>query len=203
MPSRPFGPCVPWGEHADGGWLRGGALRCSLYDRTARIKARNERWFGDHQPVDSAYVSAVRGRLRSGDHLVHLGAGRDSLGVIDRLQPSRGAAVSVDVDLEGLRSNTGQRRVVATGARLPFVTGSVDMILTENVFEHLEQPLAVLRECRRCLKVGGRLMFMCPNRLGYVAVVASLTPHWFHRAVKRRTMGVAYADTFPTFYKLN
>ena len=48
----------------------------------------------------------------------------------------------------------------------PLADGSLDVVFTSNFLEHLPSKEAVdatLRECRRCLKVGGRIVCMGPN----------------------------------------
>jgi len=46
--------------------------------------------------------------------------------------------------------------------KLPFDDNSVDIILSMQVFEHLENPFHFERECRRVLKPGGLLIFSYP-----------------------------------------
>lgn len=111
--------------------------------------------------------------------------------------------VSVDPDEEGLRKNGSRLRIVADGARLPFKESRFQLVMAENVFEHLAAPEAVLRECARCLSSDGWLVFLCPNRLGYIAVVGSVTPHAFHVWWRRRMSATAEDDTFVTYYRLN
>jgi SAM-dependent methyltransferase len=49
------------------------------------------------------------------------------------------------------------RLVNATGERLPFDTGSMDLVVSFDVLEHVQSPLAVLKESLRVLKPGGLL----------------------------------------------
>ena len=49
---------------------------------------------------------------------------------------------------------------------LTFTEGSFDLILSFDVMEHVPDSNAALRECLRCLRPGGILMFGAPFRLG-------------------------------------
>lgn len=48
---------------------------------------------------------------------------------------------------------------------LPFATGSVDMVYSSHMFEHLsyDEGLAFLRECRRVIKPNGLMRFLVPD----------------------------------------
>jgi SAM-dependent methyltransferase len=47
--------------------------------------------------------------------------------------------------------------------RLPFEDGSVDLIVANQLFEHLKEVHWVLHECARTLRVGGSLVIGVPN----------------------------------------
>jgi ubiquinone/menaquinone biosynthesis C-methylase UbiE len=48
--------------------------------------------------------------------------------------------------------------------RLAVGDGRFDVVVSFEVFEHLEQPAAYLAECHRVLRPGGRLLLSTPNR---------------------------------------
>ncbi len=88
------------------------------------------------------------------------------------------------------------------GESIPYPDASFDVVVSDNVFEHLDNPLAVFREVHRVLRPGGVLLAKTPNRWHYVAIGASITPHSFHRKFNA-ARGRAAVDTFPTRYRAN
>lgn len=65
-----------------------------------------------------------------------------------------------DGTLSGQRNKRGVRHENLT--RLSFKTNELDFILSFDVFEHVFDLNAALRECHRCLKTGGVLFFTVP-----------------------------------------
>ena len=89
-----------------------------------------------------------------------------------------------------------------TGERLPYPDGKFDVVFCDNVMEHLDDPVTVLREVARVLKPKGYFLWKTPNKLHYMPIIASLTPTRFHQFVNRKR-GRDASDTFPTRYKVN
>jgi SAM-dependent methyltransferase len=52
----------------------------------------------------------------------------------------------------------------AAGESLPFPDGSFDLILSNEVIEHVQDDQLAIQEMIRTLKPGGRLVLFCPNR---------------------------------------
>ena len=72
--------------------------------------------------------------------------------------------VAVDIDHRWLDEGRGRprgrtvHRLVADGRRLPFTQASFDGVSIANGLHHFDDPAAVLREARRVLTPGGRLL---------------------------------------------
>ena len=86
---------------------------------------------------------------------------------------------------------------------LPLADGSVDLIISRSVFEHLTDPESVYREFARVLRPGGRVVFLTANMWDYGTLVARLVPNRFHGRIVKVVEGRAEEDTFPTAYKTN
>ena len=73
----------------------------------------------------------------------------------------------VNVDCRQL---PGVDRVVDLDATpWPWLDRSVDEIFMAHCLEHVKDPLAALRECRRVLKVGGKIIVKVPHASGRLA----------------------------------
>ncbi|MGD9091893.1 MAG: methyltransferase domain-containing protein [Anaerolineales bacterium] len=87
---------------------------------------------------------------------------------IERLAPYTEMVVGLEYDFE--RATEASQRSVpilnAAGERLPFFTGSFDVILSHEVLEHVADDHLAVREMVRVLRPGGRLVIFVPNR-GY------------------------------------
>ena len=88
-------------------------------------------------------------------------------------------------------------------AKLPLEDGSVDLIMSRSVFEHLSDPESVYREFARILRPGGQVVFLTANMWDYGTLVARLVPNRFHARIVKRVEGREEEDTFPTEYKTN
>jgi SAM-dependent methyltransferase len=150
---------------------------------------------------DDLFRDEVLSVLKPEYSLLDLGAGA---GIVPQMN-FRGRvarACGVDPD-ERVRANPflddGR---VGTGEALPYPADTFDVVISDNVVEHLTTPAQVFAEVARVLKPGGLFLFKTPNRRHYVATIARMTPHRFHQAYNRMR-GRQAEDTFPTQYRAN
>jgi SAM-dependent methyltransferase len=72
----------------------------------------------------------------------------------------------VEIEAERARQALAHGGVVQSPAEgLPFADAVFDVVLSHEVIEHVADDRASLAEIVRVLKVGGRLILFCPNRL--------------------------------------
>lgn len=62
---------------------------------------------------------------------------------------------------------------------LPFASGSVDLVYSDNVFEHIDLLPQLVRECHRILKLGGFLVVRVPYFKSNYAFVDPTHAHFF------------------------
>ena len=133
--------------------------------------------------------------------VLDLGAGA---GIIPQMN-FRGKAARVcgiDPDQRVLENPYLDEAIIGFGESVPYSENSFDMVFSTNVLEHLPEPEKVFNEVHRVLKPGGLFLFKTPNKWHYVALIARITPHWFHELINR-LRGRDESDTFPTLYKAN
>lgn len=150
---------------------------------------------------DRLLRAAVLRELRPEHHLLDLGAGA---GIVAEMG-FRGLCARVcGLDLDPrVRSNPLLDEAREGGGEaIPWPDRSFDLVLADNVLEHLEQPLRVFEEVRRVLRPGGAFVAKTPNARHYMPLVARCTPHGFHRWINARR-GRDGSDTFPTRYRAN
>jgi SAM-dependent methyltransferase len=99
-----------------------------------------------------------------GATVVDVGAG-DGL-FLRHIRAGRRIAVDVAASIEALAREGIEVRIAPATAFATGLEGSADVVFMSNLLEHLSDRgavLAVLRECRRALAPGGRLLVLQPN----------------------------------------
>lgn len=113
--------------------------------------------------------------------------------------------IGVDVDPVVLANRSVDQAVVwRQGTPIDLPDESIDLVVSDFTFEHIEDPAPVEQELGRILKPGGWICARTPNRWGYIAVAARLIPRRWHTAVLSHTQSWREGrDIFPTRYRLN
>lgn len=85
---------------------------------------------------------------------------------INNIRAGRKLAIDLNPDSPGVLAPDVEFHAVRSDQMTPVASESVDVVFTSNFFEHLPDKTALaatLREVRRVLKPGGRLVAMGPN----------------------------------------
>ena len=88
----------------------------------------------------------------TGTHAVDIGGGPGYFADALRAQAGSCFVVEYDFDELHLHGRTPDRAVQGDGQQLPVATGSVDLVHSSNVLEHVPDPLAMLSEMARVIK---------------------------------------------------
>ncbi len=113
--------------------------------------------------------------------------------------------IAIGIDLDKLSLNANKLlnyKIIGNLGELPIKSNVFDMILCQNVIEHLEKPDRAFKEFSRILSVNGTFIFITPNIYNYVTIISKLTPFFFHRYLNK-LRGIKSDETFPTHYRAN
>lgn len=111
--------------------------------------------------------------------------------------------IGVDISEEELRHNSDvdETRVADVTDKLPFEDGSVGMVVSRTVLEHVEDVEAFIAQASRVLVKGGYSIHLVPCRNAPFAVIARLVPFNLAKAALHfmRPESVGLVE-FPVFY---
>ena len=162
--------------------------------------------------VQALLMDLEADRPGTGLTVVDFGAGRGLLADetnhfrrhLQELRAPGRTVIGVDVDpVVHQNPRMDEGRLIVDG-RIPIDDESVDLIVSDFTWEHVDDPERAARELERILRPGGWICSRTPNRWGYIALGARLVPNRRHVAALRRLQpGKKEEDTFPTRYRLN
>ncbi len=171
--------------------------------------------FGDFTRVDGtvAFYTRVNAVTAPDAVVLDVGCGRGDRAYdgcrlhhdLIRLKGRVERVIGIDVDPVGADNPfLDEFRLIPPDGAWPVGSESVDVVVSDFVLEHLEDPPAFFAEAARVLRPGGVFCARTPNRLGYVALLSRLIPNRHHaRVVGRVQHHRESEDVFPTFYRAN
>jgi SAM-dependent methyltransferase len=154
-----------------------------------------------------AFYGWVRQFTTPSTVMLNLGAGPPAArGKIRVFKGEVARVIGADPDPEVKQNpELDEAHVIGPDGGLPFRDGAFDLVLSDWVVEHVPEPAKFLTEVRRVLRTGGSFFFRTPNKRHYVALIARMTPHWFHERIANWARGYPPGthDPWPTVYRLN
>ena len=115
-------------------------------------------------PGQARRVRLIEGRIPlAGRRILDVGCGVGQY--VSHLRALPATVVGIDIDPGRLGGAGVTGLVVADAARLPFAPQSFDVVILNEVIEHLADPRAALREIGALLPPGGHAVIFAPNRL--------------------------------------
>lgn len=155
------------------------------------------------------YEEALNIHVRQGQDWMDLGCGHNLLPPWRAEQERQliaraGTVTGLDYDFAALQQNQViHNRVRGDVSKLPFTDNTFDLVTSNMVFEHLEEPQVQMAEIFRVLKPGGTLIFHTPNKYGYGVMAAGLVPEGLKKTLSWILQGRKSEDVYPTFYRIN
>ena len=150
---------------------------------------------------DLLFREKILSRIEKDSVCLDIGAGAGIVSAMNFRGEAR-SIVGLDLD-ERVASNPFlDEAFVGSAEALPFENEKFDLVFSDNVMEHLENPSKVMREVWRVLKPGGVFIFKTPNVYHYMPTIARMTSHSVHQWINKKR-GRESCDTFPTRYLCN
>ncbi|MFQ5944992.1 MAG: class I SAM-dependent methyltransferase [Anaerolineae bacterium] len=129
-------------------------------DQAARYGLPSYRW-GSGQERRMALIK--RWAPLDGTRVLDVGCG---LGLyLHRIQSAGATAVGVDLNQEHLREADLAHSARADAQVLPFSEGAFDVVILNEILEHVKDDGLAVAEAIRVMREGGRLLIFAPNRL--------------------------------------
>jgi ubiquinone/menaquinone biosynthesis C-methylase UbiE len=113
--------------------------------------------------------------------------------------------IGCDVDPAVLENKSVDEAFVLRQAQaLPLADSSIDLIVCDYTFEHIDDPVLLAAEFSRVLKPGGMICGRTPNKYAYISLATRAVPNGLHTRLLRRAQPARKTvDVFPTRFKLN
>jgi len=120
-------------------------------------------WFAGRRHIIASFLSRLFPQAEvSKPAILDVGCGTGAnLELLDQFGVAEGVDVSADA-LEFCRQRGLERVRQGAAEKLPYESGTFDLVTGLDVVEHLDDDLAGLREMHRVLKPGGRILLFVP-----------------------------------------
>ncbi len=173
-----------------------------------------EARFGGFTDIDGtiAFFNRVNSLVGPSSVVLDVGCGRgasseDPVPLKRNLRVLKGRVarvIGIDVDKDArLNPSVDEFRLIR-GDGWPVDSNSVDLVICDNVLEHVEFPDRFLLEVARVLRDGGHVCIRTLNRHSYVGWFATVIPTRYHARVTSAVQDERQAeDVFPTLYRCN
>ncbi len=159
------------------------------------------------------FALRVQSLLQHSNVVLDVGCGRgaraeDPSPIRRQMQDFRGpgrTVIGIDVD-PGAAANPwlNEFRPIVDTAHWPVNNAEIDLIYSDYVLEHVEDPNSFFCEAYRVLKPGGYICLRTPNFYGCASIASWLIPNRLHaRVLSWLKPSIESRDVFPTVYRCN
>jgi SAM-dependent methyltransferase len=173
-----------------------------------------ESKFGGFSNIDGtiAFYSRVNALLDSCTIVLDVGCGKgiysdDPVILRRNLRNLKGKAkevIGIDVDPAAKNNPCIDKFFLLESGLWPVDDESIDLVVCDNVLEHIEHPDPFFKEVSRVTRRGGILCIRTPNSLNYIALISRLIPNKYHSQITSVVQDSRKEeDVFPAFYRCN
>jgi len=110
---------------------------------------------------------------------------------------------SVDIDKAVLKNKSSHQNLLIKNNLIPLKNSSVDIIICDWVFEHIESPYLFIKEINRVLKKGGTICSRTPHKYNYFSLVSNILEGSSIKDILLKKIQPGRKEYFKSFYKLN
>ncbi|MFT4538010.1 MAG: SAM-dependent methyltransferase [Planctomycetota bacterium] len=172
---------------------------------SALTQLLDEKVYGEFEGNwdDDILRSTILDAMEPDFHCCDYGAGRGYVQQLDfRGNAKFIAGVDPDTEIEKNPFLDEFRVLDLDTGLIDYPDSSFDLVYSDNVLEHVDEPDKTFAEVRRVLKPGGQFIAKTTNAFHYMPLIARFTPQWFH-TFYNKLRGRPKGDTFPTRYRVN
>lgn len=149
----------------------------------------------------NSVISEYLGDLTKDSVLVDIGSGK--LGAFNLEDPVKFYKVAIDIDEKALLENVlYDERILADARTLPFENELIDVIISRDCFEHIQNIEKMFSELRRVMKPGGILITITPNYLYLKGLFAKAIPPKIQNIIWEKLKGRDVMP-YPVFFEIN
>jgi ubiquinone/menaquinone biosynthesis C-methylase UbiE len=138
------------------------------------------RHLREHRDVIENDVKLLRALLPSGARLLDIGAGRGSFVLEAKHQGWDAVALDIQTEAPAVWRPAGVAGVIGDGSRTPFKERTFEAVRLKEVLEHIQDPLAMVREVGRILRPGGLILAHVPTPQSQLYPVANFWDDYTH-----------------------
>jgi len=150
------------------------------------------------------YHREVDRHLSEGAVVLDAGCGSGEFGVLKKCGGRAGRIIGMDISPQALeRNRVIDESIVGSLEKIPLPDASVDLVVCESVFEHLEQPEPVFGEFSRVLKKDGVLVMRTFNKWNWANFISAKLPVGVRTRLKGSLLSEDSEGTFETYYNCN
>lgn len=159
------------------------------------------------------FYSRIKTLINDNMILLDLGAGRAAWNVDDEVSYRKNIrllkgyvkeVIAVDVDEVVLGNLASDKQIIIKDGIIPVEDNSIDMVICDYVFEHIDDPENFIKEISRVLKSDGWVCARTPHKFNYVSLLSRVIRSSYHVKVLKWVQPMRQEiDIFPTKYKLN
>lgn len=135
--------------------------------------------FTRHLHTSYKYLVAEKLNSSEGLTVVDIGGGKQCPYLPFVAAPERHSIIGLDISEDELRKNRSLTlKVVAdtASAALPLATGSIDLLTSRSVIEHLRDNRAFMHSCFHILRAGSCMIHVFPGRFAPFALINAFLP---------------------------